>query len=205
MRCFTFPAALLSAAMIIFACGCSETDLNSIRLNINSDGSGTIVMVETSVFDNASTAVDQSIRGMDWENRGLKIACRRGSFKNVAHLDVSGIKAQVKENVFRLTVPMGQLAGWTKVLAPVEEGTDEIRKAAREEGFSLAEKPERTYKFVVRVPGKIIAQGSTPKLSSGGGLFPSMDKKENTAELVLPIDKVLKSKENELLWEVTWK
>jgi len=192
------------AAITLLSAGCSEEDLNSMRITVDKDGSGTIVFLSTRVLDNAGALVDNTVRGMDWGDKGIILTARKATFKKAEHLDFAGIKVELKKKSFRMTVPLGPDAVWPNILAPEQKGADGVRKSAREAGFKVSKNPTRSFKFVVKVPGKVLATGSHPKLSGGGNLLGG-GQAEDTADLVLPVGKVLGSKEKTLLWEVTWK
>jgi hypothetical protein len=185
--------------------GCSEVDLNSIHIALSEDGSGSLVLVETRVIDNAGTFVSNEIRGMDWDEKGVRVTCHTAKFKKIGDLDIAGIKMETKGKLFRMTVPLGVAAKWPGILAPEQKGAAGMRKAAKEHGLPLSDRVKRTFKFAVKVPGKIVAQGSCPKLTLSASLFPTGREKDNVAELVLPVKKILEAKDRELVWEVTWK
>jgi hypothetical protein len=201
-RMLAFSTLLLAAA---FFAGCSEEDLNSLRIELNADGTGQLVLLETRVMDNAGTTVANTLRGMDWGEKGMLLTARTATFKKVEHLDVAGIKMTLLEKHFRMTVPMGADAKWAAVLAPDQAGSEDVRKKARELGLSVSATGTRTFKFVLKVPGEVVAKGAVPKITQTSEIIPRGGEAADIAELVLPIEKILKSPEKELTWEVTWK
>jgi hypothetical protein len=201
---------LLSAAVAVSLslASCGEEDLTSVKFTVEAGGKGKMVSTIIRVKDVKDSALSKSASGVTWKGRELAVVVQEATFDDISRVQIAGIKPSVSGNLFRLTVPLGKAAEWTKVLAASKDDIDAINKLNKEQGLAIPAGVGTSFKFTVRLPGNIIAKGCTPKIAeeSSGGMFSLGSEEEGKeATLVIPLKKVKESKEKELIWEVTWK
>jgi len=206
----TTTSLLAAAAAIVVAhliAGCGEEDVTSIKLSIGPGGKGKMVVTRIR-FDKtvADSALQKNTSGVAWKGREVGVVVQEATFSDISKVDIVGIRLAVSGETFRLVVPLGRHAKWTKVLAPSKDDIEVIDSLNEEQELGLPKRVGRKFKFTVRLPGKIISEDATSNIASGsGGLF-SFGSKEETSEatLVLPVEKVRSSLKKELIWKVTW-
>mgnify|MGYP005667668135 CR=1 FL=1 len=188
--------------------GCGEEDLTSVKLSIEASGKGKIVSTVIRVEDAKDDPIKKATSGAKWKEQRISVVVQEATFDDISKVQIAGIRLSVSGNLFRLTIPLGKSARWTEILAASENDADVINKLSEEQGIAIPGKVGAKFKFVVSLPGKVIAKGFSPKIaeeSSGGLLSFGSEGAQNEATLVIPLKKARESTEKELVWEITWK
>jgi hypothetical protein len=200
---------LLVAVMTTLAiAGCGEEDLTSVRFNIEAGGKGKLVATIIRVRDVGESPLSKSASGLEWKSQELAVVVQEASFDDISKAQIAGISASVSGNSFKLKIPLGKDAQWTKVLAASEKDIEVVKKLNSQQKMAIPQTIGSKFKFSVRLPGEVLAKGCTPKIAqeSSAGLFGvGSEEAKKEATLVLPLKKVASSTEKELVWEVTWK
>ncbi|MBX9736364.1 MAG: hypothetical protein K2X32_05510 [Phycisphaerales bacterium] len=202
---------LAVALGLVFACisGCDEADATSIRIDLNADGSGTLIAsgimtpTEPRPVESATTG-----GAITWTGRA-GVVVSKASFKSLADVSLAGITFEpaggrpstlgkgMGPMVMRVTLPRGKQAQWSGLLAGA---SDAARQQARN---MIAENPETSdlggsLKLTINAPGKVL--GSGVSLRARGV---SASRSESQAVLQIPSD--LASQEGDpIVWHVSW-
>ena len=196
------------AALTLAIAGCGEEDLTSVRFNIEAGGKGKLVATVIKVRDAGESEISKSASGLEWKSQELAVVVQEASFDDISKAQIAGISASVSGNSFKLKIPLGKDAQWTKVLAASEKDIEVVKKLNTQQKMAIPQTIGTKFKFTVRVPGEVLAKGFTPKIAQepSAGMFGlGGDEAKKEATMVLPLKKVAESTEKELVWEVTWK
>jgi len=204
----------VAAVVGLSVCGCNEEDLTSIKLSFDTDGRGVLLSTVTQAGSSKSDPVTKVSSGLAWKDK-LSIVFREAAFDDMSAVEIAGIRASVSysetNNTFKLTVPLGQEAKWTEVLAASRKDADAVHRLGKEQGLAVSRTLGTKFKFDVSVPGEVLSDSSQPRRiaeDSSGGLFSfgsGGGGDNNSASLVLPLKKVRESDKEELVWLVHWK
>jgi hypothetical protein len=189
----------LLSALALAGASCSDSDVIALRLQVNSDLSGTITASALAIPD-APGGVEGSFRGVEWTDRAV-LACQRGRFSDLRMLTFEDLKfrVSVSEEMPRLRVilPRGDDARWFRVLAPPREQRRRVAETFDPTG-ELRD-PAGSIKLELTLPGPVIASGVAPR---GRGV--EADRTKQTATLIVPVDAALAGGEA-LVWDVSWR
>ncbi len=191
---------LLVLCVCLFLIGCDESDLTSIKMVCNADGSGTI-RVNCAGVPGEPKAVEQACGGTQWSNR-IKITSTIGEFASIADLNVAGITFELPEPTKKLqsmvvTLPRGEDALWAEIIAPATEDERAQAAAAFDEKGRL-ESLGDNIKIEIELPGEVVATGTMPYVKKVAASY-----KRNTATLTAAVDQVRTSGEA-ISWIFTW-
>lgn len=180
--------------------GCNESDLTSIRIKLNSDGSGTVKVITASVPAEPSP-VKRASQGTAWTQR-VSVNASRGAFASVSALAVAGITFDAdlsNDGMGRLevVVPIGPKSRWIKTITPLSEN----QRTELAEVFDPTGKIESigsSIRIVVELPGEVVFSGAFP---TSGGVSSSHN--DDTATLTVPVDTVVPGY-GSVRWHITW-
>ncbi len=192
------PYRSLVLGACLAAAGCNESDLTSIRLALEADGSGSI-RVSALEVPQEPFAVERESSGATWSDRiGVKAVA--GSFAAVSDLAVAGITFDAGAtgsgiHYLDVTVPVGPGSPWVAAIAPLSEA----QRAASARAFDPTGRVQRvgsTVSIVVELPGEVTGSSVTPHRR---GVTASM--RNDSATLLVPVDA---PDLGTVIWHVTW-
>lgn len=192
-------ALVVPFLLLCVASGCSDADVIAVRIDIQTDLSGSIVASSLQMPEEPN-GVETSFRGVQWSDRA-RLACQRGKFSDLRMLELEDLRFRVSlgEDMPRLRVilPRGPGAKWYQVLAPTRE--QRRRVAETFDPNHAIRDPAGAIKLELTLPGTVIASGVAPR---GRGV--SADQAKNVATLIVPVDAAIAEGEA-LIWDVSWR
>ncbi len=203
------PLAVALGVMLACISGCDEADATSIRIDLNADGSGTLI-ASGIVTPSELRPVEAATTGgsIAWTGRA-GVVVSKATFKTLGDVSLAGITFEpaggrpsalgkgMGPMVMRVTLPRGKQAAWSGMLAGA---SDAARQQARD---MIAENPQTSdlggsIKLTINAPGKVL--GSGVSLRARGV---SASRSESQAVLQIPSD--LASQEGDpIVWHVSW-
>lgn len=185
--------------LIVVVAGCDESDLSSIHVSVNSDGSGTVRLNSVSVPD-SSGALEGTSAGVEWAGR-VNLRSSIGSFTSLDGLRSAGIvfETNTTERGIRsvdVIVPLAADATWRQLFSP-NSVAQRIEAAEAFDATGRAKSIGCALKIVVELPAEVIAGGITRtkarlKHKTSG----------KVATLSLPVD--IESDVDAVVWHLTW-
>ncbi len=178
---------------------CGEEDLTSVRLKLNADLSGTIMVSSVAVPERIG--FERGTKGATWTDR-VGVAAAAGSFDSISQLVVGDISFDVEVSdhgmvSMEVVVPLGAALQWAKLITPMSP--DQRAESAR--AFDPDGKVKAlgtTFKLLIELPSEVVATGITPHLL---GVTASSEGDE--AELLVAVDTALAA-HGSLRWHLTW-
>ncbi|MHC4948219.1 MAG: hypothetical protein ACYTG1_08150 [Planctomycetota bacterium] len=191
-------AAAIGVCLLLSAC--DETDLTSIRITVNPDGTGEIRASTVGVPDTPARVEDRT-GGVTWSER-VALHAASGRFDDVRALTIAdiGFEYEVSERgtgQLVVTLPRGPDAEWPVTIAPADEDRRRRAAAAFDETGRL-EALGAKIRVVVEVPGDIAGSGALPARAR---VDTKHDKREAT--LTVPVEYAL-GPGDPIEWHITW-
>ncbi len=180
--------------------GCDESDLTSIRVTLDADGSGTI-RVSSVAMPAEPNAIERASTGAAWSNR-VNINVSTGQFTSISHLVVGEITfaADVTDQGMghlEVVVPLGPDTRWMTTILPMSDQ----HRAGPAWPFDYTGKVKSlgsALKVVIELPSDIVASGVTTEIPGV-----SASSKKNTATLTVPVDADMPGGDS-IRWHLTW-
>lgn len=189
------PRAVFTLLILSLA-SCGDAGVATIRIQLNSDQSGTVTMSSLLVSTEPGPIEGQTT-GVTWTDR-TNLACSGGSFTSFDGLKISDIEFKQTGQLVRVTLPRGKDAKWPAAFTPVKAERAKVAKTfdPRDQLANATTHLSIEIDFTQRVVSSDVdppARGLTP------------DKpKERRATLVIPVDRAVGEGEP-FTWHVTLK
>ena len=194
--------ALAAVAMLLSACG--EDNFGSLRIAVNDDFSGKLLVVRLS--DREQLAVSRGdVTAVDWEG-AAEVSTAAGSFSNLDELQFGEITFETGRNpkglrYVRVHLPRGPDVRWPAMLTTTTlEQRAQMQLGAGDTPLSKGsvELLGTTVKLEINLPRPPVGHGVT---NPGRGIKESA--KRSTVSLVMNVERLLAADEP-LTWHVTW-
>jgi len=181
-----------------FACG--DTAVATIRIDLKSDGSGTLV-TSSLLVPEAAGQLEQAVNGAEWQSRA-NLYCAGGKFQKIDELEVADLSfssgsTDADFEFLRVTLPRGRVAKWPGLMLPTRPQRQDAQRTFDPRGdFANA---ASHVMLEVDIPGIVISHDVNPRLI---GVQSNLQGKRVT--LTLPIDHAHLSGDP-LVWLITWR
>ena len=192
----TWLPRAVSTLLILSLASCGDAGVATIRIQLNTDDSGTVTTSSLLVSAQPSPIEDQT-KGVTWTDRA-SLYCSGGTFASFNGLEIADIVFKREGQLVTVTLPRGKDAKWPAAFTPAKADRPKVAKTfdPRDQLANATTHLSIEIDFTQRVVGSAVdpqARGLTP------------DKpKERRATLIVPVERATGEGEP-FTWHVTLK
>jgi len=205
---------LALAVAAVAAAGCDDSDVIALRITVEQNGGGTILINSVQVPETAGPT-ERATNGVQWSQR-INLVAASGSFPDLSALRVEDLSFHqgstgASEGFVQVTIPLGEAAKWPDVLAPAAPADLADASSALDPSGEM--KLGRKFKIMMTLPGRVIAQGTRPEIRqakmkthdavAAGDDDVDAENESRVASLVLPLG-LARAASGSLTWHVMW-
>ena len=191
---------LLLLSVACLASACDETDATALRIQVESDFSGTVrastlaVPADAAPFQQAST-------GVQWESR-VDVVAVSGTFASLSELSLADVSVHGGQSddglqFLRISLPRGEAARWPKLFVPLSND-ERVRAARALDPSGRSKDVGATIKIEVVLPEAVIGNGL-----AGRARGARAKNEGEVATLTVPYD-IATTSGDPIVWHLTW-
>jgi len=190
---------LVLALLPLLLAGCDETDAVALRLQLDTDLSGTLTTSALELPPGPGGVGAPA--GVEW-NSSVSVVCNSGRFARLSDVKLFDLSCSGQANAeglsfAQVTLPRGPDVQWAKALVPLS-GEERTKAARALDPTGKSDAVGATIKIEVTLPATVIGNGLKGKTRGV-----KLSAEDEVATLIVPLETALTAGDP-LVWHLTW-